>query len=187
MIKAGLRPADGCGRRTRRPRRLCFSAVEIPIVLSIIAIVLSAVSLAVSAAAALYTRRQAIATEDTARIEKDRRRDEIATAARQLEASQRADVAIKLSLPTANATRKIELHNAGPADAEILIVTYQDADDGRPAPDTTASRHLSGRLPAGHSKEVVAGLTEESSRRFRVATEWRDGNGAHREETTLQV
>jgi hypothetical protein len=158
-----------------------------PVILSIVALVFSAVSLGISAAAVIYTRRQAIATEDAARIEKDRRLDEIAAAERQLEASQRADVTIKLPLPIANATRKIELHNAGPADAEILIVTYQDADDGRPPPDTTAWRHLSGPLSAGQSKEVVAGLTDESSGRFRVATEWRDENGAHREETTLQV
>jgi hypothetical protein len=76
-----------------------------------------------------------------------------------VQASQVADVTVQLSLPTTNGMRKIEVHNAGPAAAEILTVMYLDSDGGGPAPDTRAWQELNGPLLAGQSRGALAGLT----------------------------
>jgi hypothetical protein len=154
--------------------------------LSIVALVISTVSLGMSAPAALYTRRQAIATEETARIDKDRRWEELETAARQLR-------------PARELTPPSNFHYQSPTPLARSKFTTR----------TGRCRHHHRDVPGRRRREARSdyhrleapqwslgrraidggerGAYEESSRRFRVATEWRYGTGAHRTETVLQV
>jgi hypothetical protein len=139
-------------------------------------------ALAVSCLSLVYARHVK-AAEDLTEIEQERRIDEI----RREAAGRLADVTVELSLPAAKASRQIGVRNAGPARATEILITYLEANDGLPSPETSRWSQLRRELGPGQSSWVNAGLTAKSSKRFRGAIDWRDGNGMHRREFELRA
>jgi hypothetical protein len=147
-----------------------------------VSLALAVLALAVSCLSLAYARH-AKAGEDLAKIEQERLRDEV----RREAAGRLADVSVELSRPAAKASRQIGVRNAGPASATNLLITYLEANDGLPPPDTSRWSQLRRELGPGQSSWANAGLTAKSSKRFRGAVDWRDGNGTHRREFELRT
>lgn len=143
---------------------------------------LAVLALAVSCLSLAYARH-AKAREDLAEIEQERRKDQ----ARRETGGLLADVTVELSLPAAKAYRQIGVRNAGPAPATNVLITYLEANDGLPPPDTSRWSQLRRDLGPGQSTWANAGLTAKSSKRFRGMVDWRDGNGMHRREFELRT
>jgi hypothetical protein len=136
---------------------------------------------------AVYIRRRTVAGDKAAGMKWDPREAEIDQVPRKIDVSRGAEVTVQLSPPAADSASSIEVHNAGPAAAEIITVTSVDADNGRSCPIARAWLELNGPLRAGLSREAVAGLPPQSNHQLRVALVWRDGAGSHRTESVLQV
>jgi hypothetical protein len=147
-----------------------------------VSLALAVLALAVSCLSLVYARH-AVAGEGLTEIEQERRRDEV----RREAAGRLADVTVELSLPAAKASRQIGVRNAGPAPATDVLITYLEANDGLSPPDTSRWSQLRRELGPGQSSWANAGLSVKSSRRFRGAVDWRDGNGTHRREFELRT
>ena len=143
---------------------------------------LAVLALAVSCLSLVYARH-AKAGEDLTEIDQERHKDEV----RQEATGRLADVTVELSLPAVKASRQIGVRNAGPAPATDILITYLEANDGLPPPDTSRWSQLRSELRPGQSSWANAGLTAKSSKRFRGAVDWRDGNGTHRREFELRT
>jgi hypothetical protein len=154
--------------------------VGVPLLVSLVALVLLLV-------VAVHIRRHAVAGGKAAGMGWDRRHAEMDAVPRIIQASRGAEVTVHLSPPTSDSACNIEVHNAGPAPAEIITVMSLDADNGRSCPITRAWLELSGPLRAGLSRQAVAGLPPQSNHQLRVALVWHDDNGSHRTESVLQV
>jgi hypothetical protein len=147
-----------------------------------VSLALAVLALAVSCLSLAYARH-AKAGEDLNEIEQERLKDEVRREATGL----LADVTVELSLPAVKASRQIGVRNAGPAPATDVLISYLEADDGLPPPDTSRWSLLRSELGPGQSSWANAGLTPMSSKRFRGAIDWRDGNGTHRREFELRT
>ena len=73
---------------------------------------------------------------------------------------------------------RIEAKNHGAHQASEVTLTYLDADDGNPAPDTREWNRLATELDPGSQSSVGAGLSLNSTRRFGVTVSWKDGTGS---------
>ena len=147
-----------------------------------VSLVLAVLALAVSCLSLVYARH-AEARADLTEIELERRKDE----ARREAGGRLADVTVELSMPAAKASRQIGVRNAGPAPATNVLITYLEATDGLPPPDTSHWSLLRRELGPGQSTWANAGLTAKSSKRFRGTVDWRDDNGTHRREFELRT
>ncbi len=151
------------------------------------ALVISLLALLASGASALFSWRQAQAAHTSARIESERRVEEV-EAREQTETEQKiAHVSLQLSPPTRNTQPTLLVRNAGPAKAENIRVTFDASDDGLSAPMTRMWSDLQGDLKPGESASAGAGLTAETTRRFRVTLEWIDGRGPQHETVLLRT
>ena len=127
------------------------------------------------ASAALYLAlRQTKASELTAKIEQSRRDEEI----HQAKHDKSADVTVKVLETASNEFPKIGVHNAGPAPASDVFVTFGRAHDGRSAPNIDW-RRLRGELGRDDYLEARLDLSAQATKRFSVRLGWRDGNGQH--------
>jgi len=150
-------------------------------------VVVSLVALGLLLLVAVYVHRHAVGGDRAAETTSDRRRDDVDPVRRKLDGSRGAEVTVQLSSATADSASNIEVHNAGPAAAEIMTVMSLDADNGRSCPITRAWLELSGPLRAGLSRRAEAGLPPRSNHQLRVALVWRDEDGSHRTESVLHV
>jgi hypothetical protein len=141
---------------------------------------IAVLALAVSCLTLVYARH---AKADLADIEQERRKEEVGREA----AGRLADVTVELSPPAVKASRQIGVRNAGPAPATEVLITYLEARDGLPPPDTSRWPQVRRELGPGQSSWTKAGLTANSSKRFRGTLDWRDGNGMHRREFELRT
>ena len=109
------------------------------------------------ASAALYLAlRQTKASEVTAKIEQDRRDEEI----RQAKHDKSADVTVAVLEIASNELPKIGVRNAGPAPASDVFVIFIRAHDGRPAPHIDW-RRLRGELSRGEYLEARLDLSAQ--------------------------
>lgn len=159
-------------------------------IVSVAALLISVISALISVFSARYARDTARAARDQADasrdeadatvkqllLELDRRNDELAQKRKEDEAAARADVrAVMQSHPK---EPRIVVKNHGPHEANELTLTYLDADDCNPAPDTREWHRLATELDPGSDSSVGAGLTVNTTRRFRVTVRWKDDTGS---------
>ncbi|MFN8083797.1 MAG: hypothetical protein U0Q14_06155 [Dermatophilaceae bacterium] len=160
--------------------------------MDILAIVMSVVALVVACISAWYTRsqavearRQAAAAEESVRIERERRDEELADRADAGRIAATADVVVDIARTFGLDSRPMfRVVNRGPHEAVEILVYFLNANDGLEAPDTTRWRELSGSdaLHGGASRSVPWAQAYETTSDFRAAVEWTDGRGRqHRE------
>jgi hypothetical protein len=73
---------------------------------------------------------------------------------------------------------QIVLHNHGPHVASEISLSYLDADDGLPPPDTSGWDELAATLGPERASSVDADFGVDTTRRFRVTLRWTDGTGS---------
>ena len=82
---------------------------------------------------------------------------------------------------------QIEVHNFGPHEASEISLSYLDADDGLPPPDTSQWYELPATLGPERAISVDADSGVNVTRRFRVTLRWKDGTGSRSTVQQLQV
>lgn len=154
--------------------------------MDIAALIVAILALAVSLASVRYSQQQAKAATVTAEIESDRRADEVASRADAAQAALVADLTVTIEPGDRNNGGRLVVTNLGPRAAKDVNVTFDAAEDGRPAPITQRWRELSGTLEAGDAVAVNAGISPQTTRRFWVLLEWTDERGQQHKRVRLR-
>jgi hypothetical protein len=162
-----------------------------------LATVISVDALLVACGAAWYARaqtlearRQAVASEETVRIERERRDEERADRASSDLAAATADVVVDVQRTFGIDSRPmLRLVNRGPHDAADVIVTFLDANDGLAAPDTSRWREFGGSDPlrSGAVRSLPWDPDYDTTSDFRAVVEWIDGRGPQRRELRVRA
>jgi hypothetical protein len=167
--------------------------VEFSSIVSVIALLLSLLS-------AWYTRhaaraakaqtdaakQQAAAAKAQLSLDQDRRNDELAARQKEDEEAARADLRVILIWVRPHLPQ-IVVHNHGPHVASEISLSYLDADDGLPPPDTSRWHELAATLGPERASGVDTDFASNVTRRFRVTLRWNDGTGSRSTVQQLQV
>lgn len=160
--------------------------------------IISVIALLVSLLSAWYTRhaarvakaqadaakQQAAAAKAQLSLDQDRRNDELALRRKEEEEAARADLRVT-TIWVRPHPPQIVLHNHGPHVASEISLSYLDADDGLPPPDTSRWHELASTLGPERAISVDAGVNV--TRRFRVTLRWKDGTGSRSIVEQLQL
>jgi hypothetical protein len=167
--------------------------VEFSSIVSVIALLLSLLSAWYTRHAARAARAQAIAAKQQAAaakaqlsLDQGRRNEELARKRKEDEEAARADLRVTL-ISVRPHPPQIVLHNHGPHVASEISLTYLDADDGLPPPDTAGWHELAGTLGPERASSVDTYFGLDTTRRFRVTLRWKDGTGSRSTVEHLQV
>jgi hypothetical protein len=172
--------------------------VEFSSIISAIALLISVIALLVSLLSAWYTRhaarvakaqadaakQQAAAAKAQLSLDQDRRNDELALRRKEEEEAARADLRVT-TIWVQPHPPQIVLQNHGPHVASEISLSYLDADDGLPPPDTSRWHELASTLGPERAVSVDAGVNV--TRRFRVTLRWKDGTGSRSTVEQLQL
>jgi hypothetical protein len=172
--------------------------VEFSSIISAIALLISVIALLVSLLSAWYTRhaarvakaqadaakQQAAAAKAQLSLDQDRRNDELALRRKEEEEAARADLRVT-TIWVRPHPPQIVLQNHGPHVASEISLSYLDADDGLPPPDTSRWHELASTLGPKRAVSVDAGVNV--TRRFRVTLRWKDGTGSRSTVEQLQL
>jgi hypothetical protein len=172
--------------------------VEFSSIISAIALLISVIALLVSLLSAWYTRhaarvakaqadaakQQAAAAKAQLSLDQDRRNDELALRRKEEEEAARADLRVT-TIWVRPHPPQIVLQNHGPHVASEISLSYLDADDGLPPPDTSRWHELASTLGPERAVSVDAGVNV--TRRFRVTLRWKDGTGSRSTVEQLQL
>jgi hypothetical protein len=172
--------------------------MEFSSIISVIALLISVVALLVSLLSAWYTRhaarvakaqadaakQQAAAAKAQLSLDQDRRNDELALRRKEEEEAARADLRVT-TIWVRPHPPQIVLQNHGPHVASEISLSYLDADDGLPPPDTSRWHELASTLGPERAVSVDAGVNV--TRRFRVTLRWKDGTGSRSTVEQLQL
>jgi len=172
--------------------------VEFSSIISVIALLISVIALLVSLLSAWYTRhaarvakaqadaakQQAAAAKAQLSLDQDRRNDELALRRKEEEEAARADLRVT-TIWVRPHPPQIVLQNHGPHVASEISLSYLDADDGLPPPDTSRWHELASTLGPERAVSVDAGVNV--TRRFRVTLRWKDGTGSRSKVEQLQL
>jgi hypothetical protein len=172
--------------------------VEFSSIISVIALLISVIALLVSLLSAWYTRhaarvakaqadaakQQAAAAKAQLSLDQDRRNDELALRRKEEEEAARADLRVT-TIWVRPHPPQIVLQNHGPHVASEISLSYLDADDGLPPPDTSRWHELASTLGPERAVSVDAGVNV--TRRFRVTLRWKDGTGSRSTVEQLQL
>jgi hypothetical protein len=172
--------------------------VEFSSIISVIALLISVIALLVSLLSAWYTRhaarvakaqadaakQQAAAAKAQLSLDQDRRNDELALRRKEEGEAARADLRVT-TIWVRPHPPQIVLQNHGPHVASEISLSYLDADDGLPPPDTSRWHELASTLGPERAVSVDAGVNV--TRRFRVTLRWKDGTGSRSTVEQLQL
>lgn len=172
--------------------------MEFSSIISAIALLISVIALLVSLLSAWYTRhaarvakaqadaakQQAAAAKAQLSLDQDRRNDELALRRKEEEEAARADLRVT-TIWVRPHPPQIVLQNHGPHVASEISLSYLDADDGLPPPDTSRWHELASTLGPERAVSVDAGVNV--TRRFRVTLRWKDGTGSRSTVEQLQL
>jgi hypothetical protein len=172
--------------------------VEFSSIITVIALLISVIALLVSLLSAWYTRhaarvakaqadaakQQAAAAKAQLSLDQDRRNDELALRRKEEEEAARADLRVT-TIWVRPHPPQIVLQNHGPHVASEISLSYLDADDGLPPPDTSRWHELASTLGPERAVSVDAGVNV--TRRFRVTLRWKDGTGSRSTVEQLQL
>ena len=172
--------------------------MEFSSIISVIALLISVIALLVSLLSAWYTRhaalvakaqadaakQQAAAAKAQLSLDQDRRNDELALRRKEEEEAARADLRVT-TIWVRPHPPQIVLQNHGPHVASEISLSYLDADDGLPPPDTSRWHELASTLGPERAVSVDAGVNV--TRRFRVTLRWKDGTGSRSTVEQLQL
>ena len=153
--------------------------------------IVSVIALLLSLLSAWYTRhaaraakaqanaakQQAAAAKAQLSLDQDRRNDELARKRKEDEEAARADLRVTL-ISVRPHPPQIVLHNHGPHVASEISLSYLDADDGLPPPDTSRWHELAPTLGPARASSVDADFGLDVTKRFRVTLRWKDGTGS---------
>jgi hypothetical protein len=182
-------------------RRLHCALVEVSLIVSVIALLLSLLSVWYTRHAARAAKAQADAAKQQAAaakaqlsLDQDRRMDELArrrkeeeeAARKEEEEAARADLRVT-TIWVRPHPPQIVLHNHGPHVASEISLSYLDADDGLPAPDTSRWHELAATLRPERASSVEADAGVNVAKRFRVTLRWKDGTGSRSTVEQLQL
>jgi hypothetical protein len=167
--------------------------VEFSSIVSVIALLLSLLSAWYTRHAARAARAQADAAKQQAAaaraqlsLDQDRRNDELARRRKEDEEAARADLRVTTFWVRPHPPQ-IVLHNHGPHEASEISLSYLDADDGLPPPDTSRWDELAGSLGPERASRVEADAGFNVTKRFRVTLRWKDGTGSRSTVEQLQL
>lgn len=156
--------------------------MEFSSIVSVVALLLSLLSAWYTRHAARAARAEANAAKQQAAaaraqlsLDQDRRNEELARRRKEDEEAARAD--LRVTLISVRPHPQIVLHNHGPHVASEISLTYLDADDGLPPPDTRWDE-LAATLGPERASSVDADFGVDTTRRFRVTLRWTDGTGS---------
>jgi hypothetical protein len=172
--------------------------VEFSSIISVIALLISVIALLVSLLSAWYARhaarvakaqtdaakQQAAAAKAQLSLDQDRRNDELALRRKEEDEAARADLRVT-TIWVRPHPPQIVLQNHGPHVASEISLSYLDADDGLPPPDTSRWHELASTLGPERAVSVDAGVNV--TRRFRVTLRWKDGTGSRSTVEQLQL
>ena len=172
--------------------------MEFSSIISAIALLISVIALLVSLLSAWYARhaarvakaqadaakQQAAAAKAQLSLDQDRRNDELALRRKEEEEAARADLRVT-TIWVRPHPPQIVLQNHGPHVASEISLSYLDADDGLPPPDTSRWHELASTLGPERAVSVDAGVNV--TRRFRVTLRWKDGTGSRSTVEQLQL
>ena len=172
--------------------------MEFSSIISVIALLISVIALLVSLLSAWYTRhaarvakaqadaakQQAAAAKAQLNLDQDRRNDELALRRKEEEEAARADLRVT-TIWVRPHPPQIVLQNHGPHVASEISLSYLDADDGLPPPDTSRWHELASTLGPERAVSVDAGVNV--TRRFRVTLRWKDCTGSRSTVEQLQL
>jgi hypothetical protein len=186
-------------KRSTKPDLLTLSSdrhtalVEFSSIVSVIALLLSLLSAwytrhAARAAKAQVdaAKQQAAAAKAQLSLDQDRRNEELARRRKEDEEAARADLRVTLIWVRPHPPQ-IVVHNHGPHLASDISLSYLDADDGLPPPDTSRWDELAAVLGPERASSVDADLGLNTTRRFRVTLRWNDGMGSRSTVEQLQL
>jgi hypothetical protein len=131
-------------------------------------------------------KQQAAAARAQLSLDQDRRNDELARKRREDEEAARADLRVTL-ISVRPHPPQIVLHNHGPHVASEISLSYLDADDGLPPPDTSRWHELAATLGPERASSVDAHFGLDTTQRFRVTLRWKDGTGSRSTVEQLQL
>jgi cytoskeletal protein RodZ len=167
--------------------------VEVSLIVSVIALLLSLLSVWYTRHAARAAKAQADAAKQQAAaakaqlsLDQDRRNDELARKPKEDEEAARADLRVILIWVRPHPPQ-IVLHNHGPHVASEISLSYLDADDGLPPPDTSRWHELAATLRPERASSVEADAGLNVTKRFRVTLRWKDGTGSRSTVEQLQL
>ena len=138
----------------------------------------------VSKAQADAAKQQAAAAKAQLSLDQDRRNEELAERRKEDEEAARADLRVT-TIWVRPHPPQIVLHNHGPHVASEISLSYLEADDGLPPPDTSRWHELAATLGPARASSVDAGVNV--TRRFRVTLRWKDGTGNRSTVEQLQL
>lgn len=150
--------------------------------MEIAALLISALALLVSAFSVRYSRQQSRSNAALARIEADRRAEEVARATATQERAKQADVDVRLAALEANSTEVLIVSNGGPAPAsEVSVSCIRPLSAGGVdgAFGEIAQRHFD--LRPGESEVLRLSPDFDSAPRYEVAVRWTDLAGDHQQ------
>ena len=166
--------------------------MEFSSVVSVIALLLSLLSAWYTRHAARAAKAQAGAAKQQAAaakaqlsLDQDRRNEELARRRKEDEEAARAD--LRVTLISVDPIPAVVLHNHGPHVASEISLSYLDADDGLPPPDTSGWDELAATLGPERASSVDADAGVDTTRRFRVTLRWNDGTGSRSTVEQLQL
>ena len=172
--------------------------MEFSSIVTVIALLISVIALLVSLLSAWYTRhaarvakaqadaakQQAAAAKAQLSLDQDRRNEELARIRKEDEETARADLRVT-AIWVRPHPPQIVVHNHGPHVASEISLSYLDADDGLPPPDTSRWHELASTLGPERAVSVDAGVNV--TRRFRMTLRWKDGTGSRSTVEQLQL
>jgi hypothetical protein len=167
---------------------------------SLIALVVSVLSALAAILSVWYTRhaaraakaqadaakQQAAAAKAQLSLDQDRRNDELARRRKEEEEAARADLRVT-TIWVRPHPPQIVLHNHGPHVASEISLSYLDAYDGLPPPDTSRWHELAATLRPERASSVEADAGVNVTKRFRVTLRWKDGTGSRSTVEQLQL
>ena len=175
--------------------------MEVSLIVSVIALLLSLLSVWYTRHAARAAKAQADAAKQQAAaakaqlsLDQDRRNDELArrrkeeeeAARKEEEEAARADLRVT-TIWVRPHPPQIVVHNRGPHVASEISLSYLDADDGLPPPDTSHWHELAATLRPERASSVEADAGVNVTKRFRVTLRWKDGTGRRSTVEQLQL
>ena len=131
-------------------------------------------------------KQQAAAAKAQLSLDQDRRNDELARRRKEDEEAAPADLRVTTVWVRPHPPQ-IVLHNHGPHAASEISLSYLDADDGLPPPDTSRWDELAATLGPERASSVDTDVGLNTTRRFRVTLRWKDGTGSRSTVEQLQL
>jgi hypothetical protein len=167
--------------------------VEFSSIVSIIALLVSLLSAWYTRHAARAAKAQADAAKQQAAaakaqlsLDQERRNDELARRRKEEGEAALADLRVT-TIWVRPHPPQIVLHNHGPHVASEISLSYLEAGDGLPPPDTSGWDELAATLGPERASSVDADFGIDTTRRFRVTLSWKDGTGSRSTVEQLQL